>query len=274
MLGLGELKRGFSINTILPKMAFERYRLQFILNIRHGYKFFITLALILDIYYLPAQDQAVNKYGLTVLLDKDEFAKTVQADSNKQMVELKRFIPGLQYDLRYASANNFMKRRMYPSNTHNTFLRLPAARALKQAQDELRNQGFGLKIWDAYRPYSVTESFWELVGDERYVADPKKGSGHNRGTAVDLTLIELSSGKELNMGTGFDNFTDSAHQDFASLPLQVSANRLLLKSTMEKYGFLPFATEWWHFSWPNPTSFEVLDLPFKFLLKESSHVNH
>lgn len=255
-------------------MAFNRYRLQFILNIRHGYKFFITLALILDIYYLSAQNQAVNKYGLTVLLDKDEFAQTVRADSSKQMVELKRFIPGLQYDLRYASTNNFMKRRMYPRNTHNTFLRLPAARALKQVEDELNMKGLGLKIWDAYRPYSVTESFWELVGDERYVADPRKGSGHNRGIAVDLTLIDLSSGNELNMGTGFDNFTDSAHHDFTSLPPPVSANRLLLKSLMEKYGFLPLATEWWHYSWPNPTSFEVLDLPFKSLLKEAAIVNH
>ena len=142
-----------------------------------GYKFFITLALILDIYYSAAQNQSVNKYGLAVLLDKDEFAKTVRMDSSKQMVELKRFMPSLQYDLRYATKNNFMKKRMYPRNTHNTFLRLPAAKALKEVENELQAKGFGLKIWDAYRPYSVTESFWELVGDERYVADPKKGSG-------------------------------------------------------------------------------------------------
>ena len=233
-----------------------------------GYKFFITLALILDIYYSAAQNQSVNKYGLAVLLDKDEFAKTVRMDSSKQMVELKRFMPSLQYDLRYATKNNFMKKRMYPRNTHNTFLRLPAAKALKEVENELQAKGFGLKIWDAYRPYSVTESFWELVGDERYVADPKKGSGHNRGIAVDLTLIELSNGKELNMGTGFDNFTDTAHHDFTSLSPQILANRTLLKSIMEKHGFLPFATEWWHYSWPNPSYFEVLDLPFKTLVRQ------
>jgi len=234
-----------------------------------GYKFFISLALILDINYSTAQVHPVNKYGLAVLLDKDEFAKTVQADSNKEMVELKRFIPGLQYDLLYATTNNFMKKRMYPRNTHITFLRLPAARALRQVEEELAKSGLGVKIWDAYRPYSVTEAFWELVGDERYVADPKKGSGHNRGIAVDLTVINLNTGRALEMGTGFDNFTDSAHQDFTNLPAQTLANRALLKSTMEKYGFLSFATEWWHYSWPNPNSFEVLDLPFKSLLKES-----
>jgi D-alanyl-D-alanine dipeptidase len=234
-----------------------------------GYKFFMTLALILEIYSSTAQDRPVSKYGLPVLLDKDEFAKTVRVDSTKQMVELKRFIPGLQYDLRYATKNNFMKKRMYPHNTHNTFLRLPAARALRQVEEEFARSGLGLKIWDAYRPYSVTESFWELVGDERYVADPKKGSGHNRGIAVDLTIIDLNTGKELDMGTGFDNFTDTAHHDFTQLPVKILANRTLLKSTMEKYGFVSFATEWWHYSWPNPNSFEVLDLPFKTLLKES-----
>ena len=111
----------------------------------------------------------------------------------------------------------------------------------------------------------MTESFWELVGDDRYVADPRKGSGHNRGIAVDLTIIHLDTGKELDMGTGFDNFTDSAHHDFISLPEKTLANRALLKSVMEKHGFISFATEWWHYSWPNPDTFEVLDLPFTTL---------
>jgi D-alanyl-D-alanine dipeptidase len=154
---------------------------------------------------------------------------------------------------------------MYPKNTHHTYLRLPAVIALKKVQQELNNSGFGLKIYDAYRPYSVTEKFWELVKDDRYVADPRKGSGHNRGIAVDLTIINLHTGEELAMPTGFDNFTDSAHQDFMQLPDYILHNRELLKSTMVKYGFLPFATEWWHFSLPNPDKYEVLDLSFKEL---------
>jgi D-alanyl-D-alanine dipeptidase len=149
---------------------------------------------------------------------------------------------------------------MYPAKTNDTYMRLPAAKALLQAEDELNKKGYGLKIFDAYRPYYVTERFWELVHDERYVADPKKGSGHNRGIAVDLTIINLQTREELNMGTGFDNFTDSAHHDFVNLPAHILANRQLLKGTMEKYGFIKFDTEWWHYSWPHPENFEVLDL--------------
>jgi zinc D-Ala-D-Ala dipeptidase len=141
-------------------------------------------------------------------------------------------------------------------------MRLPAARALSKVQDELNKQGLGLKIYDAYRPYFVTEKFWELVHDDRYVADPKKGSGHNRGIAVDLTIIDFRTKKELVMPTGFDNFTDSAHHDFVNLPDEILKNRKLLKETMEKFGFVEFPTEWWHYSLPHPENYEVMDLPF------------
>ena len=231
------------------------------------YRFFITVVLILDFCYSTAQNQPLNKYGLAVIVDKNEFHASVMRDSVKEMIELKQFIPNILYDLRYASTNNFMNRRMYPKNTHRTFMRLPAAEALAQVQKELNAKGLGLKIWDAYRPYSVTESFWELVKDERYVADPRKGSGHNRGIAVDLTLINLADGRELNMGTGFDNFSDTAHHSFSNLPETVLHNREILKSIMEKHGFIAFSTEWWHYSLPNSTSFEVLDIPFNTLHK-------
>jgi D-alanyl-D-alanine dipeptidase len=128
--------------------------------------------------------------------------------------------------------------------------------------------GLGLKIFDAYRPYSVTVKFWELVKDERYVANPAKGSGHNRGIAVDLTIIDLKTGKELDMGTGFDNFTDTAHHTFTSLPEEVLHNRLLLKSTMEKYGFIALESEWWHYYLANGNTFELLDIEFKKLKKK------
>jgi len=128
--------------------------------------------------------------------------------------------------------------------------------------------GYGLKIYDAYRPYSVTKKFWDLVHDERYVANPAKGSGHNRGIAADLTIIDLKTKKELKMPTGFDNFTDSAHHDFVNLPGDILKNRKLLKETMEKYGFLEFATEWWHYSLPEPEKYDVLDLSFGELKKD------
>jgi D-alanyl-D-alanine dipeptidase len=110
---------------------------------------------------------------------------------------------------------------------------------------------------------------WELIKDDRYVADPKKGSGHNRGIAVDLTLINKLSGEELNMGTGFDNFSDTAHADFENLPGEVLQNRRLLKSIMEKYGFKELETEWWHFSWNN-SDFELLDIAGEKLKKKTN----
>jgi D-alanyl-D-alanine dipeptidase len=192
-----------------------------------------------------------------------EYKKEVKADSSKQMIELRSLMPNIVYDLRYATTNNFMHRLMYPANTNKTFLRSPVAHALAKVQHELNEKGLGLKIFDAYRPYSVTVKFWELVHDERYVANPAKGSGHNRGIAVDLTIINLKTGEELNMGTGFDNFTDSAHHTFTNLPEEVLQNRNLLKTTMEKYGFKLFETEWWHYFIANGDRFEVLDIDFK-----------
>ncbi|MEP7277176.1 MAG: M15 family metallopeptidase [Bacteroidota bacterium] len=194
------------------------------------------------------------------------YEATVKADSNKQMVELKTRIPDIVYDLKYASDKNFMRRNMYPARTSYTFLRLPVVKALALVQKELNGKGMGLKIWDAYRPYSITERFWELVLNEKYVADPKKGSGHNRGTAVDLTLIYLHNGKELQMPTGFDNFSDTAHYTFMNLPFDALQNRKMLRDIMEKYGFNIFETEWWHFSWPDEKNYyEALDLEFKEL---------
>lgn len=193
------------------------------------------------------------------------YKEQVGQDSTKKMIELRTLIPGLIYDLRYAGIHNFMHRRMYPRGTKETFLRLPAARSLSRVQEELNKQGLGLKIFDAYRPYSVTVKFWELVKDERYVANPLKGSGHNRGIAVDLTLINLKTGEELDMGTGFDNFTDTAHHGFTGLPATILQNRLLLKSIMEKNGFKALDTEWWHYFLADGNRFELLDIDFKKL---------
>jgi len=192
-----------------------------------------------------------------------EYKQLAKADSSRKMVELKKIVPGIQYDLRYATLNNFMHQKLY-KNGDITFLRLPVAKALSKAQQELNAKGLSLKIWDAYRPYSVTVKMWEPIKDDRYVADPKKGSGHNRGIAVDLTIIEKSTATELNMGTGFDNFSDTAHQDFKDLSNEVLQNRFLLKTVMEKYGFKALETEWWHFYWNDP-DFELMDIdPKKF----------
>lgn len=206
-----------------------------------------------------AQDTTVRR--LPPIIKWEEYQQQVKDDPRLKMVELKPSMPGLVCDLRYASTHNFMNRQMYPSSSI-ALLRVPAAEALQKVQQELNKEKKGLKIFDAYRPYSVTVKFWELVNDERYVANPAKGSGHNRGVAVDLTIIELQSGKELDMGTSFDNFTDSAHHRFSRLPPQVLQNRKLLRSLMEKHGFTALETEWWHYSLPEANKFSLLDIGF------------
>ena len=156
---------------------------------------------------------------------------------------------------------------MYPRRTSISLLRQPAVEALKKVTDSLKQLGLGIKIFDAYRPFNVTVRFWKLIKDERYVANPAKGSGHNRGIAVDLTLIELSTQKELDMGTGFDNFSDTAHHSFYDLPAEIIHNRLLLRNSMTAAGFIALETEWWHYSLPNPTLYPILDISFKKLRK-------
>lgn len=190
----------------------------------------------------------------------------IQSDSLLRMIEVKTLIPNIIYDLRYSTKDNFTKTKLYKRGKE-TFLRLAVANALEKVESDLNQQGYGLKIFDAYRPYSVTKKMWDLIHDDRYVADPAKGSGHNRGLAVDLTIISLKDASELNMGTGFDNFTDTAHQTFKDLPQDILSNRKLLRETMEKYGFKALETEWWHYSWPNDRNYDVLDIEFKKLRK-------
>ncbi len=213
-----------------------------------------------------AQDTVLNKYGLWVIHSSTDLKKTMRNAPQKAMIDLKKNIPGMVLDLRYAGTNNFMQLPLYPPIT-GTYLRRAAADSLRMVQEELNKNGWGLKIFDAYRPYSVTERMWEPVKDDRYAADPKKGSGHNRGIAVDLTIIKLNNKEELNMGTGFDNFSDTAHHAFTQLPEEVLQNRLMLKSIMEKHGFKALDTEWWHYYLPNTKEFELLDISFTQLKK-------
>ena len=208
-----------------------------------------------------AQDGSLNKYGLNVIGNSEAFNNSIANAPSKAMVDLKKSLPGLVVDLRYAGANNFMHQRLYPSGAR-AWLRKAAADSLAMVQKELTEKGLALKIFDAYRPWSITDLMWEKVKDDRYAADPKKGSNHNRGVAVDLTIVDLKTGKEWDMGTGFDNFSDTAHHAFMQLPPAVLQGRILLKTTMEKHGFKALDTEWWHYSLVGAGDFELLDLGF------------
>jgi D-alanyl-D-alanine dipeptidase len=227
------------------------------------HKNIVTIFFILLVSLAWAQDKQV--LGVKPVNGKASFYSMVDRDSLLAMIELKSLIPALQYELRYASSNNFTGQRLYPKNTHTTYLRRKPALALAKVAEDLKEKGLGIKIWDAYRPYRTTVRFWKLIHDERFVANPSKGSGHNRGTAVDLTLVDLRTGKELEMPTPFDDFSAAAFHGAKNIDEKRIMNRLLLRTTMEKYGFLPLETEWWHYSWPGSSAYDVLDLSFKAL---------
>ena len=207
-----------------------------------------------------------NKYGLNVIEDVRTLQQHIKENPALEMVDLRTLKPPIIFDLKYATTDNFMHEILYPP-LRTTWLRKPAAEALEKAAKEFALLNLGIKVFDAYRPYSVTEKMWEPVKDDRYAADPAKGSGHNRGISVDLTLVDLRTGKELNMPTGFDNFSDTAHQSFMNLSPEIVKNRSLLKEVMEKYGFIALSTEWWHFYLPNASEFELMNIPFKEMQK-------
>lgn len=179
--------------------------------------------------------------------------------SDSELVELKQIIPDIALDIRYATPDNFLHEKLYDAG--RAYLAFGAARDLKKVQDSLRVLGLGLKVWDAYRPLSVQWLMWEKVPDDNFVADPRKGSMHNRGAAVDVTLIDLGTGKELQMPTGFDDFTEKASHRYLDLPIHVIRNRVLLKDIMEHVGgFLPHNAEWWHYTHQKSAAYPVLDV--------------
>ena len=184
------------------------------------------------------------------------------AQPDSALVEVISVNPHIRLDLRYATKNNFLHQKVYPEA--RCYLRYEAARALDNVQKELERLGLGLKIFDGYRPLSVQKKMWKIMPDARYVANPKKGSRHNRGMAVDLTLVD-ASGKELSMPTEFDSFSPKAHQDYWNLPVTVLRNRWILRTVMEKHGFKPIRTEWWHYDFKGWKKYKVLDMSFKEL---------
>ncbi|HMK77218.1 MAG TPA: M15 family metallopeptidase [Thermodesulfobacteriota bacterium] len=183
------------------------------------------------------------------------------------IVDIKEVNPRIIVDMRYATEDNFTKKRLYDSNT--CFLRKSTAVKLDAVQKELEGMNLGLKVWDCYRPLAVQWILWTILPDERYVANPKKGSRHNRASAVDATLVD-SQGKELQMPTGFDDFSPRAGHHYQDLPDQTIRNRELLKGLMEKAGFIPLSEEWWHYDDEKWMQFDIMDVPFQDLLKHQN----
>ena len=198
----------------------------------------------------------LNQYGLAVVPDVATYERLAAADPDKRLVDVST-IPGVRVDVRYATEDNFMKRQLYP--VARAYLRAPAAAALRAVKQYLEKQGLGLKVWDAYRPYRVTEAMWEPIRDPDYVADPAKGSRHNRGAAVDVTLVD-QNGYELQMPTGYDDFTPRAAHDSTDVSRQALINRKVLREVMERHGFDPLPSEWWHYDFRGWERFELMDV--------------
>ena len=208
-----------------------------------------------------AQNQ--NPFGLKVISSVHDYKKSARLDSNNTLIEINKLIPDIQLDIRYASKNNFTGQAVY--NQARAFARLPVVNALEKVQQELKISGLGLRIYDAYRPYEVTVKFFKLAVDKNFVANPKDGSRHNRGCAVDLSLIDLKTGTELLMPTPYDSFAPEAASDYQKLPSKAIQNRKLLISVMEKNGFRVLANEWWHFDFIGWQKYDLMDIPFEKL---------
>ncbi len=175
------------------------------------------------------------------------------------LVDLQKVNPRIKIDIRYATPDNFMKEPLYPEA--RCLLRREAAEKLSRVQLYLEKKGLGLKVFDAYRPLSVQKKMWARFPLEGYIANPAKGSNHNRGAAVDLTLVD-SNGRELPMPSAYDEFSERAHRDYAGGTADESENRRVLQEAMEKEGFVGLSTEWWHFDDKDAKMYPVLDLPF------------
>lgn len=199
------------------------------------------------------------KYGLTPT-GYNAYIENVGANPDKELIDLAQHIPDIVLDIRYATTNNFTGQRIY--DLAKAYARKPVADALKKIQAELKKEGLGIKIFDAYRPYKATVKFYEVYGDTTYVASPYRGSRHNRGCALDLTLIDLKSGKELKMPTGYDSFSKQAWPSTPVRDPEIRKNRQTLIRAMEKFGFKVNSSEWWHFDFTGWKNFEVLDIEF------------
>jgi D-alanyl-D-alanine dipeptidase len=222
------------------------------------YRYLVALCLVLTA--ISAHAQHYKYIDSAKISGPGRYKKQIKANPDKQLVEIKRYIPQIALDIRYATTNNFMHRRMYQQA--KVYARLPVVKALQQVEADLQTRGLGLKIYDAYRPYAVTVKFYEMTSDTNFVADPRKGSKHNRGCAIDLSLIDLKTGKELDMPTGFDSFSKKAAANYPAISKQQFTNRELLKTTMQAHGFTVLKTEWWHYDFNGWTNYELLDIPF------------
>lgn len=193
------------------------------------------------------------------------FLAYANINNSTDLVEINKINPNIKLDIRYATPNNFTHQILYKSA--RCFLCREAALALNNVQQELEELGLGLLIWDGYRPLSTQKKMWAVVPDDRYVANPAKGSRHNRGCAVDCTIIK-KDGTLLEMPSEFDDFSEKAHRSYMNLSQEAITNRTLLENIMAKHGFAGLPTEWWHFDFKEWQQHPILNVDFEDLAEK------
>jgi D-alanyl-D-alanine dipeptidase len=179
------------------------------------------------------------------------------------LVDLARLDPRIKLDIRYATSDNFLSTPVYTSA--RAFLQRPAAEALLRAHRELMEHGYGLMIFDGYRPWYVTKIFWDATPPDKheFVANPAEGSRHNRGCAVDLTLYDLKTGREVEMTGAYDEMSPRSYPNYTGGTAEQRQRRDLLRSVMEKHGFKVFDSEWWHFDYQDWRHYAIQNIPFE-----------
>lgn len=192
----------------------------------------------------PEKAVVVKRDTLSPQIEKEP-VPPLESLEDTAFVRLADYSADFTYDLRYATEDNFLKTKVY--ECAECYTRKKTAKALIAANREFMEKGYRIRFFDCYRPNSVQYKMWEIYPNPQYVANPVKGSIHNRGGAVDITL-ETLEGEVLEMGTDFDFFGREAHHDNLELPREILDNRALLKGVMEKHGFWSVRTEWWHYN--------------------------
>ena len=221
---------------------------------------FMIRIILLLVFFTPAAAQ--YKYGLKPVTYLP-YIQSVKSNSDKELINLEKEIPTIKLDIRYASKNNFTGEQIY--NQGKAYARKPVTEALKRAHAEFTKLGYGIKVFDAYRPYAATVKFYEVYKDTTYVASPYRGSRHNRGCAIDMTIYDLKNGKDLPMPTEYDSFKKEAWPSTPVKDPAIKKNRDLIISVMQKHGIKVNASEWWHFDFVGWQKFEVLDIQFEEL---------
>ena len=192
-----------------------------------------------------------------------QYRAAVKVNPDKELIEIKKAIPDIRLDIRYATRNNFMQQVMYKQA--RAFARKPVVEALKKIQKELKLKGYGLKIFDGYRPYAITIAFYQKASDKNFVANPAKGSKHNRGCAIDLTIVNLKTGKDVAMATPYDSFLPAAAANYEPVSNEVRKNRQFLINAMKKHNMNVLDNEWWHYDFSGWQGYELMDIPFEKL---------